>query len=67
MLPNFKWISEKIIDCAQRGCSNFSFCNDYEPEYIDNVTRYYMEKGYGLKISPINNTNKVLINISWER
>lgn len=65
MLPNFKWISEKIMDCAQRGCYGFSFCNDYEPEYIDNVTRYYMEKGYSVKIFPVNNTNKVLIEISW--
>lgn len=64
MLPNFKWISEKIMDCAQRGCSNFSFANNYEPDYIDNLTRYYMEKGYTVNFSNIDN-KRVLIKISW--
>lgn len=65
MNASLNLISKNVTDCAIRGCKSYSFAAEYEPDYIDNLFRYFMEKGYTVSFSNTNHPKRILIKISW--
>lgn len=65
MNASINLIKKNVDDCISRGCSSYTFAAIYEPDYIDNLFRYFMEKGFKVGYSSTNSRKRVLVKISW--
>lgn len=65
MNANLNLISQNVMDRALHGCDSYSFAALYEPDYIDDLFTYFIDKGYRVKYINTSNPNRILIKISW--